>query len=84
MLAERGRLQSNDPMGILARGYAIVSRQGDGRRLTHAIEAAPGTMLHIRLHDGTLNATVKERAVPVVPPVTRPVFKKSGDKSATV
>ncbi len=72
----RATLRSNDPMGILARGYAIVSRRGDGKRLTSAGDAAPGVALHIQLHDGTLEASVRSRTLPdaqeMKPPNKRP------------
>jgi exodeoxyribonuclease VII large subunit len=54
-------LQSASPTAILSRGYAIVSRAGDGKRLTDAIDAAEGVTLDIQLHIGTLKASVKSR-----------------------
>jgi exodeoxyribonuclease VII large subunit len=59
-------LRSNDPLSILGRGYAVVTRGGDGKRLTSARDAAPGTALHIQLHDGTLQASVKGRNAPAI------------------
>lgn len=54
-------LQSANPTAILSRGYAIVSRAGDGKRLTNAMDAAEGATLDIQLHKGTLKTTVKSR-----------------------
>jgi exodeoxyribonuclease VII large subunit len=56
-------LQSASPTAILSRGYGIVSRAGDGKRLTNAMDAAEGVTLDIQLHQGTLKATVKSREV---------------------
>ncbi|NJL94565.1 MAG: hypothetical protein HC915_13000 [Anaerolineae bacterium] len=57
------RLQAASPQNLLARGYAIVERDADGLRMNSAQQAAPGTTLRVTLHDGTLKATVKERAL---------------------
>ena len=54
-------LQSANPVAILSRGYAIVSRAGDGKRLTDSLDAAEGATLDIQLHKGNLKATVKSR-----------------------
>ncbi len=58
-----GRLEGLSPLGVLARGYALVF--GPGQRLLRAPEeAAPGDALRIRLQGGELFASVsaKERA----------------------
>lgn len=54
-------LEAASPTALLARGYAIVTRAGDGRRVASAHDAAEGTWIHIALHDGRLGATVRER-----------------------
>jgi exodeoxyribonuclease VII large subunit len=54
-------LEAANPTALLARGYAIVTRAGDGRRVASAHDAAEGTWIHIALHDGRLGATVRER-----------------------
>ena len=61
--ARRQALIAADPRAILARGYAIVERAGDGLRLTSAADAAPGTALNVRLHKGRLRVSVKERDI---------------------
>ena len=48
---------------LLARGYAIVNRTLDGKRITSAIDAAPGTSVNIQLGKGQLTATIKERKI---------------------
>jgi exodeoxyribonuclease VII large subunit len=54
-------LEAANPARLLARGYAIVTRAGDGKRLTDSQDAAPGTSVHIQLARGILKATVRER-----------------------
>lgn len=61
--ARRHALEAANPANILARGYAIVSRTGDGKRLSNALDAAPGTGITVQLHAGELKATVKERTL---------------------
>lgn len=63
LMAQRRALDSANPANILARGYAIVSRAGDGKRLSSAVDAAPGTGITVQLHTGQLKATVKERTL---------------------
>ncbi len=55
------RLEAANPENILKRGYAIVTRAGDGLRINSVQQAAPGTGIVVKLHDGELKATVKER-----------------------
>jgi len=49
------RLRSLDPLATLARGFAIVQR--DGRALVSARDVRPGDALDIRLRDGRFAAT---------------------------
>ena len=62
-----GRLEALSPLGILARGYAVVLHRG--RALGRASDAAPGDPLVLRLHEGTLAAVVVEPPAPRKPPV---------------
>lgn len=55
------RLEAANPEALLKRGYALVSRAGDGKRMTHALDAAPGTSIRIQFQDGELTARVTER-----------------------
>ncbi len=50
-----------NPRHLLARGYAIVTRTLDGKRVTNAVDAGPGTTITVQLDKGQLDATVKER-----------------------
>ncbi len=54
-------LELANPRSLLARGYAVVTRTGDGKRISNARDAGPGTSLNIQLGRGELTATVKER-----------------------
>ena len=61
-LAAQGRaLDAANPLRLLARGYAIVTRTGDGVRVTSVQHAAEGTSIEITLHDGRLTAAVRQR-----------------------
>jgi exodeoxyribonuclease VII large subunit len=52
-----GRLHAFSPLGVLSRGYALVTRQADGR-LLRAVEDAPtGEYLRVRLSWGSLGVT---------------------------
>ncbi|MBN2304602.1 MAG: exodeoxyribonuclease VII large subunit [Anaerolineae bacterium] len=54
-------LDAANPAALLRRGYALVTRAGDGARVTSAQMTAEGTWLKIALHDGELTATVRQR-----------------------
>jgi exodeoxyribonuclease VII large subunit len=56
-----GRLETLSPLGVLARGYALVWDASGERLLRRAEEAAPGDELRIRLQDGALRAAVTAR-----------------------
>ena len=57
-----GRLASKldglSPLAVLARGYALVWDAEGRRLLRHAADVAVGDGLHVRLHQGSLAATV--------------------------
>lgn len=55
----RDRLETLNPLSILRRGYAVVSRVEDGRILLRAQEAPPGANLHVQLAEGRLTVEVK-------------------------
>ncbi len=59
--AQQRALEAANPLRLLQRGYALVTRAGDGHRVTSAREAAEGTSIHITLHDGRLTATVRKQ-----------------------
>ena len=57
---ECARLEELNPLTVLARGYAVVTK--DEKTLTHAADAAVGDEIGIRLSDGTLTACVSSRS----------------------
>jgi len=61
-LTARARaLDTANPEALLKRGYALVTRVGDGHRVSSAQEAAEGTLVQITLQDGDLIAQVRQR-----------------------
>ncbi len=67
----RGRLRAASaalavlgPAATLERGFAIVTRVGDGRIVRDPIEAPPGSGLRIRVAGGTFGATADARRGP--------------------
>lgn len=80
-------LQGNDPQGLLARGYAIVTRAGDNKRINNVGQAATGTSLIIQLADGTLHVSVRGRTTdkpPLQPPGQQAHSSASDDRPAAV
>ena len=63
LAAQERALKLANPQHLLSRGYAIVSRKLDGKRITRAQDAGPGTTIQVQLADGSLTATVKDRTV---------------------
>jgi exodeoxyribonuclease VII large subunit len=59
-----GKLDSLSPLGVLARGYALVWDASGRRLLRRAGDARPGDRLRVRLHDGTLGVTVTREEEP--------------------
>ncbi len=61
LAAQARALDSANPLLLLRRGYAIVTRTEDGARVTSVQHAAEDTPVTITLHDGRLAATVRRR-----------------------
>ncbi|HEX3049507.1 MAG TPA: exodeoxyribonuclease VII large subunit [Aggregatilineaceae bacterium] len=59
--AQHRALEAASPLALLKRGYAIVTRTGDAKRLSSVQQAAEGTSIQVTLHDGRLTATVRSR-----------------------
>jgi exodeoxyribonuclease VII large subunit len=53
-------LNAADPRALLARGYAMITRE-DGSRVKFVTDAPAGTRLHIQLQDGELAARVDDK-----------------------
>ena len=51
-------LEACSPLATVARGYAILAREDDGRLVRSVAQAAPGDRLQARLADGVLALTV--------------------------
>ncbi len=56
----RVRLSALSPEKVLARGYALVTREADGRLALRAGDQRVGDRLNIRLSQGRLSAEVKD------------------------
>jgi exodeoxyribonuclease VII large subunit len=56
-----GAVQASSPLGILARGYAVVVQERTGKALLSPAGVRQEEMLAIRLHRGGLRAAVKEK-----------------------
>jgi exodeoxyribonuclease VII large subunit len=52
------RLDALSPLKVLGRGYAIATR-GDGRAVRSAGDVAAGDVIHVRVRDARLDATVQ-------------------------
>ena len=55
------RLDSLSPLGVLARGYALVKRGPEGSLVRSAEDVAAGDRLEIRLAEGEIRAVVDEQ-----------------------
>ncbi len=53
-----GKLQALSPLAVLARGYAIVTK--DGKRVQNIKGVAKGDTIHVRVTDGIMYATVND------------------------
>jgi exodeoxyribonuclease VII large subunit len=53
-----GRLDAMSPLKVLARGYAIVTRGADGRAVRDSNEVASGDVVHVRVAEGSFDASV--------------------------
>jgi exodeoxyribonuclease VII large subunit len=62
------RLDAFSPLKVLARGYAIATRE-DGRAIRTGDDVAPGQKIHLRVRDARLDARVE--SVEAVEPVPR-------------
>jgi exodeoxyribonuclease VII large subunit len=54
------RLGSLNPLAVLKRGYAVVTRRQDGGLVHSASQAPAGSELHVRLAEGELDVRVQE------------------------
>lgn len=54
------RLQALNPLAVLGRGYAVVTRRADGKLVSLVGQANPGDDLRVRVSDGEFDATVSQ------------------------
>jgi exodeoxyribonuclease VII large subunit len=53
------RLSALNPLAVLQRGYAVVTRASDEQIVTSPAQVQPGDDIHVRLRDGSLAARVR-------------------------
>jgi exodeoxyribonuclease VII large subunit len=58
----RQRLFSLNPLAVLERGFAVVTRQADGSLVHRTAQATPGDDLRVRVSDGEFGARVSENS----------------------
>jgi exodeoxyribonuclease VII large subunit len=54
------RLEALNPLAVLGRGYALVTRQADGKLVSHVGQANPGDGIQIHVSDGVFDAVVSK------------------------
>ena len=54
----RGRLEALNPLSVLGRGYAVVTRQADGKLVSQLSDAKPKDGIRVSVSDGTFDAVV--------------------------
>jgi exodeoxyribonuclease VII large subunit len=54
------RLEALNPLAVLGRGYAVVSRQADGKLVSQVGQVEAGEQLRVRVSDGEFGATVSQ------------------------
>jgi len=54
------RAESLSPLSVLARGYSVATREGEGAPLLRASEVGTGDPVRVRLSEGSFKATVTE------------------------
>jgi exodeoxyribonuclease VII large subunit len=54
------RLEALSPLAVLGRGYAVVTRQVDGKLISQVEQAKPGDGIQVRVSDGAFGAVVSE------------------------
>jgi exodeoxyribonuclease VII large subunit len=54
------RLEALNPLAVLGRGYAVVTRRVDGKLVSQVGQAKPAEALRVRVSDGEFGATVSQ------------------------
>jgi exodeoxyribonuclease VII large subunit len=55
----RKRLEALNPLQVLERGYAVVTRRADGKLISKIKQVKSKDEIHVRVSDGSFDATVK-------------------------
>lgn len=55
------RLESLNPLAVLGRGYAVVTRQADGRVVSQVRQANSSDEIQVRVSDGAFDAVVQDK-----------------------
>jgi exodeoxyribonuclease VII large subunit len=55
------RLESLSPLAVLSRGYAVVTRQKDGRLVHSTKQVRAGDALNVRVADGSFGVRLPEK-----------------------
>ena len=53
------RLEALNPLQVLERGYAVVTRRADGKVINKTKQVKSKDEIHVRVSDGNIDATVK-------------------------
>jgi exodeoxyribonuclease VII large subunit len=54
------RLEALNPLAVLGRGYALVTRRADGKLVSRVDQAESGDKIEVRVSDGTFDAVVSK------------------------
>ena len=54
------RLEALNPLAVLGRGYAVVTRQADGKLVSQVEQAKPNDGIQVRVSDGAFDAIVSK------------------------
>jgi exonuclease VII large subunit len=55
------RLEALNPLAVLRRGFAVVTRKEDGNVVSRVAQVRPGEKVTIRVSDGQVNAEIENR-----------------------
>jgi exonuclease VII large subunit len=53
------RLEALNPLAVLKRGYAVVTRKDDGSVVSRVAQTQAGQQIQIRVSDGQMDAEIK-------------------------
>jgi len=62
LVGQEQRLGALNPLGVLARGFAVVERRDTGNLVVHRSQVQPGDAIKVTVRDGAFGAEVKDGA----------------------